>query len=132
MADATDVKEAREEGELIAQDELPEGVAVFEVNGPLFYGVALSFNERIYSQCQEPKVLILRFHNVPLIDASGIHALEELSRSCKIKGIKLLISGMSGKQELLLRKTGIEQMIGKECLFKNFQGALAQAKEQAM
>lgn len=116
MTDSTDIKETR----LIFQETLPENVAVFEVNGPLFYSIAHSLDDRIYSQCKTPEILILHLKAVPLIDASGIHALKELIRSSELKGIKLLISGVNKKQEALLQKTGI----GKQHLFNNFQEAL--------
>lgn len=125
MADHTEVKEAREHP--ISQEELPEHVAVFEVTGPLFYGIALSFNDRIYAQIEKPEILILRLDQVTLIDASGIHALHELIHTSKSKGIKLFITGVNGKHEALFRKTGIEQAVGRECLFSDFSSALAKS-----
>lgn len=126
MTDSTDIKETK----LISQDNIPDNVAVFEVNGPLFYTIAHSLDDRIYSQCKTPEILILHLTSVPLIDASGIHALKELARSSKLKGIKLLISGINKKHETLFLKTGLEKEIGKNHLFKNFQEALHFAEEK--
>lgn len=123
MTDNSDVKETR----LISQEDIPENVAVFEVNGPLFYGIAHSLDERIYSQCKTPEILILHLNHVPLIDASGIHALKELIHSSELKGIRLLISGVNKKHENLFQTTGIEQAMGRERIFKNFQEALGAA-----
>src|SRR5690606_42008941 len=43
---------------------------------------------------QRPKVLILRMRQVPVIDASGVHALRSLAARCQRKGIALVISGL--------------------------------------
>lgn len=104
MSDTTKIHATRPEN-------TPENVAVFEINGPLFYGIAHSLEDQIYSQCQNPKVLILQLHNVPHIDASGIYALEALSLSCKTRGIQLLISGVKESHKDLFFKTGLQERL---------------------
>ena len=50
---------------------MPKGVAVYEINGALFFGAAHKFKSALPRVEKSPRVLILRMRNVPLIDATG-------------------------------------------------------------
>ena len=54
---------------------LPPGVEVFQINGPLFFGVSNRLDDVLAQFYRVPKVFILRLRLVPIIDASGVHAL---------------------------------------------------------
>jgi len=54
------------------------GVVIYSIEGPLFFGAAEKL-ERTLAHIQRPATtLILRMGSVPFIDATGIHALEEM------------------------------------------------------
>src|SRR5207244_3149399 len=57
---------------------VPEGVEVYEINGPFFFGAAEMFKERLGRIVGRPKVLILRMRHVPAIDSTALHALRDL------------------------------------------------------
>src|SRR5205085_7888710 len=59
---------------------VPDGVEVFEINGPFFFGAAEQFKDTLNQVAKKPKVLIIRMRDVPAIDATGLHALQELAR----------------------------------------------------
>src|SRR6476660_9606344 len=71
---------------------VPSGVEVFEINGPFFFGAAEQFKDTINQVGKKPKVLIIRMRDVPAIDATGLHALQELARRCRREGTLLLLS----------------------------------------
>jgi SulP family sulfate permease len=71
---------------------IPKGVEIYEVNGPFFFGAADKIREVVGEIEKPPRVLILRMRNVPAIDATGIHALEQLARKCHSQGTMLILS----------------------------------------
>lgn len=89
VEDATD----RLTGEL-PQAKLPEGVAMYEAEGALFFGVAAQLRETFALGAAPPKVLILIMRSVLSLDASGIRALEDLRRVCHASGGRLILVGL--------------------------------------
>ena len=92
MAEVTNVEGMSED----QPDELlpvtPRGVAIYEVNGPFFFGAADKLKDVLGEIEKKPAAFILRMRNVPAIDATGIHALEQLARKCSKQGIPLILS----------------------------------------
>ncbi|HJT38871.1 MAG TPA: SulP family inorganic anion transporter, partial [Sphingobium sp.] len=66
------------------RDALPSGVEVFRINGPFFFGVAGELLDTLRRLGEPPKVIILRMRLVPLLDASGVQALEEFVEQARI------------------------------------------------
>src|SRR4051794_18971749 len=71
---------------------IPKGVEIYEVNGPFFFGAADKIREVVGEIEKPPRVLILRMRNAPAVDATGIHALEQLARKCRSQGTMLILS----------------------------------------
>jgi SulP family sulfate permease len=71
---------------------IPKGVEIYEVNGPFFFGAADKIREVVGEIEKPPRVLILRMRNVPAVDATGIHALEQLALKCKSQGTMLVLA----------------------------------------
>jgi sulfate permease, SulP family len=67
------------------------GVAIYEVNGPFFFGAADKLKDVLGEIEKKPKAFILRMRNVPAIDATGIYALEQLAIKCRHQGIRLIL-----------------------------------------
>src|SRR5450432_1796784 len=82
----------------ISNYEIPKDVEVFEIKGPLFFGAAYKFKDSIRFIERTPKVLIIRMHLVPIIDATGIHVLEEVIKETYKNGTKIILSGISSEQ----------------------------------
>jgi SulP family sulfate permease len=107
---------------------LPEGIQVYEVNGPLFFGAADKFLEIIDQVNIKTDTLILRLRNVPAMDATAIHALKRIIKICSNHKIKLLLSGLKQQPLDILEKAGIVEILGKENLFEFFEDALKHAE----
>jgi len=71
---------------------IPKGVEIYEVNGPFFFGAADKIREVVGEIEKPPRVLILRMRNVPAVDATGVHALEQLALKCKSQGTMLILA----------------------------------------
>ena len=81
--------------------ELPKGVEVFEITGPLFFGAAYKFRDAMKYIKQHPKVLIIRMRHVPIIDATGIQTLKEVVQESKKHHTKIILSELNSE---LVRK----------------------------
>lgn len=86
------------------RDALPEGVEVFRIAGPFFFGVAGELLDTLRRVGQSPKVIILRMRLVPLLDASGVQALKEFVEQARVAGAKVILSGVQPQpREMLAR-----------------------------
>jgi SulP family sulfate permease len=108
---------------------VPQGVEVFEVFGPLFFGVIERFKDTLSDVGVQPKVFVLRMRDVPTIDASGIRALHELSVRVKKIGAHLIISGLRDEPRRILRKVGFLSELGTDNFVGEIDQALARARE---
>ena len=108
---------------------IPEGVAVFEITGPVFFGASTKISDAILSHDKHKKVLILRMRSVPAIDATGIHAFEDIVESLEKKGIKLVVSHANEQPLKTMKKSGIYKKIGAENFCSNIEAALKRAEE---
>jgi len=107
--------------------DVPDGVDVFEINGPFFFGAASKFQDEIRN-IRMPKVLILRMRNVPAIDATGLRALEDLVNSTRRAGTVVIISGIHKQPAAAMQKAGIVEKIGHDRVHKDILHALDQAR----
>lgn len=108
---------------------IPEGVEVYEINGPFFFGVADMLINTLEHIGKTPKVFILRMRNVPAIDATGEHALENFYHTCKKLGIALVLSGVNKAPYETLKKMHFIDMIGKENVLDHIDKALVRTNE---
>lgn len=109
--------------------EVPEGVEVFEINGPFFFGAVDKFADAIDRVAERPQILIIRMRNVPAIDSSGLHTLEELCLNNRRFGTTLIISGIHHQPYIAMRKAGLIDIYGEENVTTNIDAALARARE---
>jgi sulfate permease, SulP family len=107
---------------------IPPGIEVFEITGPFFFGAAYKFKESMQFIGNPPKVLIIRMRFVPVIDASGIHALEEVFKESGKHKTRFVLSGVQPAVLEELRKSGVLLELGEENVHSHFEQALASAK----
>ena len=109
--------------------EIPKGVVLYEINGPLFFGASQKFQEIISDLHEQPKILILRMRHVPFIDATGINRLKEICHQITSRGTSILISGANHNVKLELLKADLYTLLGKHNIHDNINSALEGAKE---
>jgi SulP family sulfate permease len=138
MAEVTQVRAVRDalDYEAAAGDpaehvELPAEVAVFEINGSFCFGAARSFTETLQVDRRRPRVVILRMRHVLAIDATGLHALEDVMARLHRQGSVLLISGVHAQPLAAMARSGTLQRLGADNLFTNFAEAVDRAVELA-
>lgn len=107
---------------------IPEGVEVYEINGPYFFGIANRFEEIMQSMGDRPKVRIIRMRKVPFIDSTGIHNLTNFCEICQRENIHIILSGVNEKVHKVLQKSNFYTLLGKENICSNINEALDKAR----
>lgn len=83
---------------------LPAGVEVFQISGPVFFGVSSQLLEIFKRIGSPPKVLIVRMRYVPFLDASGVQVLEDMARRCKASSTVLIFSHVQTEPRALMER----------------------------
>ena len=123
-------EERLDDPDMITKKHIPEGTEVYEIDGPFFFGVADRLKLVLESIGYTPKVFILRMRKVPVIDATGMHALEEFYLRCRQQGTRFILSGVNPELERALKKFGFYALIGEENVYDHIDKALAAAGMQ--
>ena len=108
---------------------IPQGAEVYEIDGPYFFGIANRFEEVMRDVENTPKVRIIRMRKVPFIDSTGVHNLSNLCKSCKQKGIQVVLSGVNDKVLDVLKNAGLDKELGDVNICAHINGALQRANE---
>ena len=138
MAEVTNVtlvsRELQEPGAISDQSgaiyrrNIPQGVEVYEINGPFFFGAAEKFKDTLSEVSNKPKVLIIRMRNVPAIDSTAMHALRDLVRRTRRDKTVILFSDVHAQPLVALERSGLLDEIGEENLFGDVDLALTAAE----
>ena len=107
--------------------ELPKSVRVYEINGPMFFGMTDRITD--ISVKEFTKYLIIRMRGVPSLDSSGMNALENLYDYCKENGVKLIFSHANEQPIKTMRRAGFVDLVGEEHFRPNIDDAIAHARE---
>ena len=142
MAETTDVKvisdeinPAEEESDFqlgnLEHLTIPEGVEVYEINGPYFFGAGNKFEEIMgaLGRGGRPKVRIIRMRKVPFVDSTGIHNLTNLCLMSQKEGIQVVLSGVSPTVAQTLHKAGFDAMLGSDNICSHINLALDRARQ---
>ena len=108
--------------------EIPTGVLIYEIEGPLFFGTVQKFEQSVERAKIDYKVIILRMRNTIYLDAGGLRALEQLKEACDKKGVTIVLSGIHTQPYLLLQKTGMAKILGEENIYDHIDKALQRAE----
>lgn len=104
---------------------IPKHTLVFEIEGPMFFATVDEFMS--ISATSSTKVVILSMRNVPSIDITALHSLEELLKRCKKKSITLIFSGVRELPYEVMRKSGFIEKNGEENFCVNIDEAFIKA-----
>jgi len=113
----------------IDKKDVPVGVDIYEINGPFFFGAATKFRETMDRMTKPPLVRIIRMRNVPAIDYTGIHFLEEIYEDSLKLGIHIVFSGMHAQPYRALEQSGFLSKVQPENICGNIDYALVRARE---
>lgn len=136
MAETTQIKviadeiDPNEETDAVVHEEhlvIPDGVEVYEINGPSVFGIANKFEELMAAMNDHPKVRIIRMRRVPFIDSTGIHNLQNLCEISHREGTHIVLSGVTPNVYAVLEHNGFCRLLGKDHICPNINVALERA-----
>jgi Sulfate permease and related transporters (MFS superfamily) len=109
---------------------IPDGIEVYEIEGPFFFGVANKFDEIMRDIGENrAKVRIIRMRRISFIDSTGIHNLEIFIKSTQKESKNVILSGVTESVHQTLLKAGIDNLVGEDNVCNNIYSALEQAKK---
>ncbi|MCD7973001.1 MAG: sulfate permease [Candidatus Azobacteroides sp.] len=108
---------------------LPEGVEVYEIDGPFFFGIANKFDEQMKIIGKKPKIRIIRMRKVPFIDSTGLHNLEILCKSSKKENIQVILSGVNPQVYGTLKRNDFARFVEAQYVCPNINEAVKKANE---
>lgn len=131
MSEVTDVEGWRyvddeDDADSLSLREVPKHTLVYEVSGPLFFGVADKIMHIAYKDTDQ--CIVVRMRSVNAIDATAMHALEELYANCCKKGVQLIFSHVNEQPMLIMHKSGFYDKVGAENFCIHIDEALERAK----
>ena len=141
MSETTDVRAVYDEIDLNEDADMqagnlehltiPQGVEVYEINGPYFFGAGSRFEDLMARYGGHPKVRIIRMRKVPFIDSTGLHNLENMCRMSQKEGVTVVLSGVNEKVDAVLRRNGFPELLGTESICNHIDLALQRARQLA-
>jgi SulP family sulfate permease len=108
---------------------LPRGIAIYNIYGPLFFGMVDKFEEMVKSMDSDVKVLILRMKEVLFVDASGLQELHTIIDRFASSGRKVIISEAGGAVVQKLHRSQVFDSTESENYGRNLNAAIKLAKE---
>ena len=107
--------------------EVPAGVRIYEIAGPLFFGAAKSAMEALHTIHDKDHTYILDMQRVPTIDATGLVALESVLDRLHRSKIKVIFAGLGPELNDILGKAGIKRELGKIAYAPDVETAISMA-----
>jgi len=112
MALLTEVEQVSAEDHALVEG-LPAEVAVYDVDGPMFFGAAEKAVTSLRLVDPRIRIVILDMHDVPSMDGTAIVALETLIREMHHDGVSLILAGLPARIILKLRRAGLHSVQGR-------------------
>jgi SulP family sulfate permease len=107
---------------------LPAEVAIYDINGPLFFGVAEKALTSLHLVDPRVQIVIIDMHGVPSMDGTAIVALRSLIEEMHREGIALILAGLPARIIVKLRRAGIRKTRG----MLTYSRGLPQARDVAL
>lgn len=140
MAEAAGVQEllpddeddpGRDPAERAALRAAPDGVEVYNVNGPFFFGAAHKFMSSLARVERTPVVLVLQMRDVPILDATGLRVLDVMLTDEHRGGPTIILTGVRPQPLELIVRSGFRDRLGEDNLTPDLPSALARASAVA-
>lgn len=133
MAEITESKLSMDNTEEHRRIDVPHGVSLYEVNGPLFFGAAQSAMAALHASHSDAfHALILHLGKVPVIDATGFAALESAVEVLVRQKKTVILAGPLPRPRSIFEKAGLDGKYGgKIRIVDDLPAALRLARELA-
>lgn len=90
----------------------PAQVAIYDVNGPLFFAAADRAVSALHVVDPDIRAIVLDMSDVPSMDGSAVVAVQGLVDEMRRQGVALVFVGLQARMVLKLRRAGIRRASG--------------------
>jgi SulP family sulfate permease len=108
--------------------QLPPGVLVYEIAGPMFFGAVEKFERALLETHTLPRVLILRLDRVPFMDITGIQTLEEVIAALRKQKVAVVLCEANVRVLAKLENAGLLDSLGRQAYAPSLVAALSQSQ----
>jgi SulP family sulfate permease len=99
---------------------LPEGMLVYEIDGPLFFGAVDRIESALLESKADAKTLIVRLGRVPFADITGLQTLENVIVKLQQRGVRVMLCDAKPRVITKLRNTGLLRALGDDNYAETF------------
>ncbi|GAF04576.1 putative sulfate transporter YchM [Saccharicrinis fermentans DSM 9555 = JCM 21142] len=110
--------------------DIPDGVTIYEISGPLFFGTAKTYTRVIESIGLKHKILIIRMRHVSFVDQTAIHNFKSTIKTLQKSNVLIILSGVNEDVSKTFTKSDIIRKIGENNIFERFEDAVLHAKNK--
>jgi SulP family sulfate permease len=119
----------------VHREELPgtpvpgdERIALFRLDGALFFGAAERMLERV-SQTSHITVVVIRMSQLQILDATGARVITEMIQALERRGITVLVKGIQPRHLQLVTRVGVlTSLRHRNHLFTELDAAIDHAR----
>ena len=115
-------------GEEGRHPQMPRGAVVYEIAGPLFFGAAQKAIHALQFVGDHSKVVVLDVHSVPVLDVTGLVALESAISKLRSRKALVILSGVQAQPRRVLERAGLTATPGRLQFATSMQEAAQQAR----
>lgn len=110
---------------------LPDGVLVYAIDGPFFFGAVENFERALLATHTAPRVLVLRLRRVPFMDITGLQTLEEVILKMRSRGVRVILCEANERVRQKLDTAGVTALLGPSGFFDSIDAALDHCRDGA-
>jgi len=107
--------------------QLPAHIAAYDINGPLFFGAAETAMSVLQKVRSDIEAVVIDMEDVPMIDMTGLVALESLLGKLEKNGVLVVLSSLSAPLADALERGGIREKQGVLLICKDVEHAVDEA-----
>jgi SulP family sulfate permease len=112
----------------ILQDKpVPDYVSIIRIQGPFLFGTTENLVEETQDLSKFAPVVVLRLRNMTAIDATGLHAFEQLAERLQKSGRTLLLCGALPQPSKMLHRAEFVEHVGEDNILPDINAALERA-----
>ncbi|MEO6788617.1 MAG: SulP family inorganic anion transporter, partial [Chthoniobacteraceae bacterium] len=108
--------------------EVPPGVVLFRFEGPLFFAAAEKLEFALRLHTGKPRIIILRMRHVPMMDATGMKAIEVAWEKMHRDGVTVLVTAIQPQPMKVMLESGLADRIGIDNFCANIDDALDRSR----
>lgn len=105
-------------------DQLPRGVLVYEIAGPMFFGAVENFERALLQTHSDPQTLVLRLRRVPFMDITGIQTIDDVAGKLRQRGVTVVLCEANPRVLAKLQRAGVVGAPGTDGYTEHFADAL--------